>query len=145
MSLMTGGLMKFAVILFTFISFSSFAETAKPLKKILATHTCELKIMKTPVIFAKEKSRTLSYGLIFSASEWSASLRRLKVGRTMTIHAITKKQILMDDASIASVCVLDELARKCDTNMESLTISQIEEKSQKNAKITCRKDVVTDI
>ena len=137
--------MKFAVILLAFVSFSSFAQSERPLKKILATHSCELKIMKSPVIFAKEKSRTLSKGLIFSASEWSASLRRLKVGRTMTVHAITKKHLLMDDASIASVCVLNEMTRKCDTNMESLTISQIEEKSGKNVKITCRKDVVTDI
>lgn len=137
--------MKFAVILFAFVSFSSFAQADRPLKKILATHSCELKIMKTPVIFAKEKTRTLSKGLIFSASEWSASLRRLKVGRTMTVHAITKKHLLMDDASIASVCVLNVMTRKCDTNMESLTISQIEEKSGKNVKITCRKDVVTDI
>ena len=137
--------MVFAVTLLALVSFSSFAQTERPLKKILATHSCELKIMKTPVIFAKEKSRTLSNGLIFSASEWSASLRRLKVGRTMTIHAISKKQLLMDDTSIASVCVLNEMTRKCDTNMESLTISQIEEKSGKNVKITCRKDVVTDI
>ncbi len=137
--------MKFAVILLALVSFSSFAQSERPLKKILATHSCELKIMKSPVIFAKEKSRTLSKGLIFSASEWSASLRRLKVGRTMTVHAITKKHLLMDDASIASVCVLNEMTRKCDTNMESLTISQIEEKSGKNVKITCRKDVVTDI
>ncbi len=136
--------MKFALILLALVSFSSFAQTGRPLKKILATHSCELKVL-SPVIFAKEKTRTLSKGLIFAASEWSASLRRLKVGRVMTIHSITKKHLLMDDASVASVCVLNESTRKCDTNMESLTISQIEEKSGKNVKITCRKDVVTDI
>ncbi len=145
MSLITGGRMKFALILIALVSFSSFAQSERPLKKILATHSCEMKIMKTPVIFAKEKTRTLSKGLIFTASEWSSSLRRLKVKRAMTIHSITNKHLLMDDASIASVCVLNESTRKCDTNMESLTISQIEEKSGKSVKITCRKDVVTDI
>lgn len=137
--------MKFAVILLALVSLSSFAQTASPLKKILATHSCEMKIMKTPVIFAKEKVRTLSGGLIFTANEWSASLRRLKVNRTIMIHSMTKKQLLMDDASIASVCVLNEMIRKCDLKMESLTISQIEEKSGNNVKISCRKDVVTDI
>ena len=137
--------MKFALILIAFVSFSSFAQTELPLKKILATHSCELKILESPVIFAKEKTRTLSKGLIFAASEWSASLRRLKVNRVMTIHSISTKRLQMDDASIASVCVLNESTRKCDTNMESLTISQIEEKSGKTVKITCRKDAVTDI
>ena len=137
--------MKFAVILVALISFSSFAQSERPLRKILMTHSCEMKIMQNPVIFAKEKFRTLSKGLIFTAAEWSPSLRRLKVKRVLKIHAITPKHILMDDASIASVCVLNEKTRKCDTKMESLTISQIEEKSGKNVKISCHKDSVTDI
>jgi hypothetical protein len=141
----TGGRMKSVLFLAVLFSFSSFAQTERSLRNILATHTCELKIVHTPVIFAKEKSRTLSKQLIFSASEWSASLRRLKVNRTMKIHAITAKHILMDDPSIASVCVLNVMTRKCDTQMESLTISQIEEKSGKNVKIKCSKDAFTDI
>lgn len=137
--------MKFAVTLIALISFSAFAEAELPLKKILATHSCELKIQKNPVIFAKEKSRTLSGELIFTSLEWSASLRRLKEGRAMKIHAITKKQILMDDLSIASVCVLDRAIKKCGDKMEGLTIAEIEEKSGNNVKITCLKDAVTDI
>lgn len=137
--------MKFAFMLIALISFSAAAQSERPLKKILSTHTCEMRIVHTPVIFAKEKTRTLSKGLIFSAAEWSASLRRLKVNRTLRIHAITSKHILMDDSSIASVCVLNEMTRKCDTKMESLTVSQIEEKSGKNVKIICKKDIVTDI
>ncbi len=137
--------MKFVVILAALISFSAFAQNERPLRKILATHSCEMKIVHTPVIFAKEKIRTLSKGLIFATNEWSASLRRLKVNRTMKIHAITAKHILMDDSSIASVCVLDVKTRKCDKQMESLTISQIEEKSGKNVKIKCSRDSVTDI
>jgi hypothetical protein len=137
--------MKFLAILVAVVSFSSFAQNERPLRKILMTHSCEMKIVHTPVIFAKEKTRTLYKGLVFSASEWSSTLRRLKVNRTMKIHAITPKHILMDDASIASVCALNEKTRKCDTNMESLTISQIEEKSGKNVKISCHKDSITDI
>ena len=137
--------MKFALMLIALISFSAAAQSERPLKKILATHSCDMKIIHSPVIFAKEITRTLSKGLIFAASEWSATLRRLNVNRTMLIHALTAKQILMDDSSIASVCVLNEMTRKCDTKMESLTISQIEEKSGKNVKIICKKDIVTDI
>jgi len=137
--------MKFLALLVAVISFSSFAQGERPLRKILMTHTCEMKIVHTPVIFAKEKTRTLSKGLIFTASEWSPTLRRLKVNRTLKIHALGHKHILMDDASIASVCVLNEKTRKCDPNMESLTISQIEEKSGKNVKISCFKDSITDI
>ncbi len=137
--------MKLVVILAVLFSLSAFAQNERPLRKILSTHSCEMKIVHTPVIFAKEKNRTLSKGLIFSANEWSASLRRLKVNRTIKIHAITAKHILMDDSSIASVCVLNEMTRKCDTKMESLTISQIEEKSGENVKIKCSKDVMTDI
>lgn len=144
-SSITGGLMKFVVILAALVSFSAIAQNERPLRKILATHSCEMKIVNTPVIFAKEKTRALSKGLIFSANEWSASLRRLKVNRTLKIHAITAKHILMDDSSIASVCVLNENTRKCDNKMQTLTISQIEEKSGKNVKIKCSKDVVTDI
>lgn len=137
--------MKFVISLIVLVSFSAHAQGSRPLRKILATHYCEMKIVHTPVIFAKEKSRTLSKGLIFSAAEWSASLRRLKVNRTLKIHSITTKHIQMDDSSIASVCVLNEMTRKCDTKMESLTISQIEEKSGENVKIICHKDVFTDI
>ncbi|MFL5784591.1 MAG: hypothetical protein ACJ76H_08290 [Bacteriovoracaceae bacterium] len=137
--------MKFAVALVALLSFSAFAQTQRPLSKILATHSCELKIVNSPVIFAKEKTRTLSRNLIFSAAEWSPSLRRLKVNRVIKIHSITNKHILMDDASIASVCVLNEITRKCSKDMAFLTIPQIEEKSGKNVKITCRKDEVTDI
>lgn len=137
--------MKFLAILVAVVSLSSFAQSERPLRKILTTHSCEMKIVHTPVIFAKEKTRTLSKSLIFSATEWSPMLRRLKVKRVLKIHAITHKHILMDDASIASVCVLNEKTRKCSTNMESLTISQIEEKSGKNVKISCHKDTVTDI
>lgn len=137
--------MKYVVILAVLFSFSGFAQSERPLRKILATHSCEMKILHSPVIFAKEKSRTLSGQLIFATNEWSASLRRLKVNRTLKIHAITKKHILMDDQAIASVCVLNENTRKCDTQMESLTLSQIEEKSGKNVKITCQKDEITDI
>ncbi len=137
--------MKFLAFLFVALSFSSFAESARPLKKILATHTCVLKITREPVIFAKERTRTLSNSLIFVAAEWSATLRRLKVNRNLKIHAISPKYILMDDTSIASVCALDEKTKKCAVEMESLTISQIEEKSGKNVKISCLKDAVTDI
>lgn len=137
--------MKFFAFLIAVVSFSSFAQSERPLRKILTTHSCEMRILHTPVIFAKEKNRTLSKGLVFSASEWSPSLRRLKVNRTLKIHAVSQKHILMDDASIASVCVLNEKTRRCDTQMESLTISQIEEKSGKNVKISCHKDAVTDI
>ncbi len=137
--------MKFLAILVAVVSFSSFAQNERSLRRILTTHSCEMKIVHTPVIFAKEKTRTLSKGLIFSAAEWSASLRRLKVNRKLKIHAVTHKHILMDDPSIASVCVLNEKTRKCDTKMESLTISQIEEKSGKNVKISCHKDSITDI
>lgn len=137
--------MKFVAILIAVVSFSSFAQSEQPLRRILTTHSCEMKILHTPVIFAKEKTRTLSKGLIFTATEWSPSLRRLKVNRKIKIHATTQKHILMDDASIASVCVLNESTRRCDTKMQSLTISQIEEKSGKNVKITCHKDTITDI
>lgn len=137
--------MKFVALLIAVVSFSSFAQSERPLRRILTTHSCEMRILHTPVIFAKEKTRTLSKGLVFSASEWSPSLRRLKVNRTLKIHAVSQKHILMDDASIASVCVLNEKTRRCDTQMESLTISQIEEKSGKNVKISCHKDSVTDI
>ena len=137
--------MKFLALSLVVLSFSSFAETEQPLKKILATHSCEMKIAQEPVIFAKERTRTLSKDLIFVAAEWSPSLRRLKVNRTLKIHAITPKYMMMDDQSIASVCALDAATKKCALDMESLTISQIEEKSGKNVKISCQKDVVTDI
>lgn len=137
--------MKFLAIALAALSLSSFADTELPLKKILATHSCEMKISQEPVIFAKEKTRTLSKGLIFVAAEWSPTLRRLKVNRTLKIHAISPKYIMMDDLSIASVCALDEATKKCAVDMESLTISQIEEKSGKNVKISCQKDAVTDI
>jgi hypothetical protein len=137
--------MKLVLVIVALFSFSAFAQSQRPLKRILATHSCEMKIMQTPVIFAKEKIRTLSGQLVFSASEWSASLRRLKVNRSIKIHAMSEKHILMDDSSISSVCVFNPSTRKCARNIESLTISQIEEKSGKNVKITCRKDEVQDI
>lgn len=137
--------MKLALALAALLSLSAFAQEERPLKRILATHSCELKVVSKPVIFAKEKSRTLSGRLIFTALEWSPNLRRLKAGRTMKIHAITKKQILMDDQSIASVCVLNPAIRKCSSDMETLTISQIEEMSGKNVNISCSRDAVTDI
>lgn len=137
--------MKFVVVMLALVSFSAFSQSERPLKKILATSSCELKIVKQPVIFGKEKNRTLSGNLIFSALEWSSSLRRLKVNRTLKIHAITNKHILVDDQSIASVCVLDRATKKCTTDMASLSIADIELESGKNVKITCRKDSVTDI
>lgn len=137
--------MKFVVIATLLISFSSQARNERPLRKIIATHTCEMKIVHSPVIFAKEKIRTLSKGLIFATNEWSPELRRLKVNRTMKIHAVTAKHILMDDSSIASVCVLNQMTRKCDTGMNALTIREIEEKSGQNVKIDCQKDPFTDI
>lgn len=136
--------MKFLVVMLAFAALSVHAQSARPLKKILATSSCEMKIVKQPVIFAKEKNRTLSGNLIFAALEWSSSLRRLKVNRTISIHAVTAKHILMDDQSIASVCVLNQATRKCDNNMENLTISEIERESGKNVRITCRKDSITD-
>lgn len=137
--------MKFFVVMLALVSLSAFAESERPLKKILATSSCELKIVKQPVIFGKEKNRTLSGNLIFSALEWSSSLRRLKVNRSLKIHAITNKHILIDDPSIASVCVLDRSTKKCATEMGSLSIAEIEQESGKNIKITCRKDSITDI
>jgi hypothetical protein len=137
--------MKFVLIALAVVSFSVQAQNEKPIKRLLATHSCEMRIVNTPVIFAKEKIRTLSNGLIFSANEWSPVLRRLKVRRVLKIHAVTNKHLLLDDQSIASVCVFHPSTRKCTKDMESLTISQIEEKSGKNVKINCHKDTFTDI
>lgn len=137
--------MKFLVLMLALVTLSAHAQPERTLKKTLMTHSCVMKIVNQPVIFAKEKNRTLSGNLIFAALEWSSSLRRLKVNRTIDIHAVTAKHILMDDQSIASVCVLNRATRKCDTNMENLTISEIERESGKNIRITCRKDSITDI
>lgn len=137
--------MKLAFALVALLTLSAHAQSNRPLKRILATNSCEMKIVKTPVIFAKEKIRTLSGGLVFAATEWSPNLRRLKVNRTLKIHAMSEKHILLDDSSISSVCVFNPATRKCVRNIESLTISQIEEKSGKNVKIICKRDEVQDI
>ena len=97
------------------------------------------------MVFSKDQGHALSNKLVFTSHEVSHYLRRLKKGRTVTISGMTKKEIQVDDASLSSLCVLDIKGKKCDRNIDKMSIAQIQEKSGNNVKINCKRDSVQDI
>lgn len=141
--------MKFlAALLLSIASLSAFSAedfSQHALKKVLKVASCHLEIKERPIVFSKEQGHALSHHLVFTSHEITHHMRRLKKGRTMSIQAVSKKEILLEDVSLNSLCILDKSAKRCDRNIEKLTIAQIQEKSGQNIKISCRRDPVQDI
>lgn len=141
--------MKFlAALLLSLTSLSVFSAedfSQYSLKKVLKVASCQVQIKERAVVFSKDQGHALSNKLVFTSHEVTHYLRRLKKGRTLTISGMTKKEILVEDASLSSLCVLDLKGKKCDRNIDKLSIAQIQEKSGHNVKIICKRDPVQDI
>lgn len=117
----------------------------KSLAAQLRNSTCEMKILKSPLLFGKDSTKARSGQLIFIAVEESHSLRRLPVGRRLLIDQASNRMLKFDDPSIYGVCVLDLETRKCSQDIKGLTLEKFEVLSGENIKISCKKDKVTDM
>jgi hypothetical protein len=139
--------MKVLVAFLALLTVSAHAQdfSQKRLKNVLKIATCELKIVQKPVVFGKDRAHALSHHLVFTAHETSSDLRRLKRNRILKINSVGNKQILVDDASVLSLCVLDNEKNRCSGNLRQLTVSEIEEQSGGNIKISCKIDPIRDI
>lgn len=139
--------MKAFVLALALVAVSAHARdiSQKSLKNVLKIATCEMKIMQKPVVFGKDRAHAVSNRMVFTAHETSSDLRRLKKNRILKINSSGNKQILVDDASVLSVCILDTERNRCSNNLRQLTISEIEEKSGGNIKISCKMDPIRDI
>lgn len=126
-------------------SLSSFAqEQEAPLATVLKVASCEMKIVKSPIIFGKEQAHGRSHRMIFLAHESSSQLRRMSVGRRLKISGIGPKTILLDDQSLSSICVLNQKG-KCSRGLKKITASDIEKASGGNVRVLCKKDPIKDI
>lgn len=138
--------MKFLISLAVLLcSLSSFAqEKEAPLSTVLKVASCEIKLVKSAVIFGKEQSHGRSHRMIFLAHESSSQLRRMSAGRKLRISGISAKTILLDDPSLSSICILNQ-KNKCTRGLKAITASDIERASDGNIKVICKKDPIKDI
>lgn len=126
-------------------SLSGFAqEKEASLATVLKVASCEMKIVKSPIIFGKEQAHGRSHRMIFLAHESSSQLRRMSAGRRLKISGISSRTILLDDLSLSSICILNQ-KNKCSRGLKAISATDIERASGGNVKVICKKDPIKDI
>jgi len=112
-----------------------------PLSEVIKTAYCEVNILK-PIIFGKGLDISSSGTFHFLSLKRENTVRRLPMGRVLSIARMDEDYIIFKDKSIALSCLGPSFER-C-SRLGTFTINEIQTGSENAVSITCKDENVTD-